>query len=101
MKATLDKEVEKKKAAESIEEEASRAAAAKAASITQSNSSFLNANTSEWAGKTEKNFGNPIGQKIKTQCGRERQHCRCFGSPSEFSPAERLNVQARPNQQTS
>ena len=54
MKATLDKEMEKAKAAESVEEEASRAAVAKAASITQTNLSFLNANASEWLGRTEK-----------------------------------------------
>ena len=46
--------MEKARAAESVEEEASRAAAAKAASISQINWSFLNANASKWQGRTEK-----------------------------------------------
>ena len=50
----MNKEMEKAMAAESVEEEASRAAAAKAASISQINWSFLNANASEWQGRTEK-----------------------------------------------
>ena len=58
MKATLDKEMEKVRAAEGVEEKASRVAAAKVASIIQTNWSFLNTNASEWRGRTKKNIGN-------------------------------------------
>ena len=54
MKATLEKELEKAKAAEQEEDQASRMAAAKAASISQINFSHLDANAPSWKGRTER-----------------------------------------------
>ena len=69
MKATLDKEIEKAKAAEWAEEEASRMAAAKAASISQGNLSFLDANAPAWKGSTEKTLEIRSDKKSKHAAG--------------------------------
>ena len=69
MKATLEKEIEKAKAAEWVEEEASRMAAAKAASMSQSNLSFLNANAPAWKGRTEKTLEIRSDKKSKHAAG--------------------------------
>ena len=54
MKATLEKELEKAKAAEQEEDQACHMAAAKAASISQSNFPHLDVDIPSWKGRTER-----------------------------------------------
>jgi hypothetical protein len=69
MKATLEKELEKAKAAEQEEDQASRMAAAKAASISQSNFSHLDANAPSWKGRTERTLEIRSDKKSKHAAG--------------------------------
>ena len=69
MKAALEKEMEKAKAAESAEEVASRTAAATAASIYQSSQAFLNANAQVWTGRAEKTLEICSDKKSKHASG--------------------------------
>ena len=69
MKATLEKELEKAKAAEQEEDQASCMAAAKAASISQSNFPHLDANAPSWKGRTERTLEIRSDKKSKHAAG--------------------------------
>ena len=94
MKVTVDKEIEKARAAECVEEEALCAAAAKAASISQSNLNFLSANAPEWQGRTKKTLEIRSDKKSEHDAG-ESVNTVVFSAVPATSPQQKGSYSKR------